>query len=513
MTQASSQTPNPSQAANRSTRSAEAPDRPNMLVIMSDQHSPHVLGSAGDPYVRTPHLDALASNAVAFNNTYCASPLCVPSRMSFLTGRHPSDINVWTNPCLLDPDTPTFAHALTLAGYDTVLCGRMHFAGVDQHHGFSRRLVGDVSGARDESQPLFENKIPRHTSGQDARSVRDAGPGRTSYIAFDDDVTRSARDYLRQRQNQQTAAPFCMVVGYLLPHNPYVCPLTLFEEYMERVDIPDVPAAELESLHPAMRQWREVRDVNSLTREEIRRARAAYYGLVTYLDQQIGQVLAALSESGLADDTIVVYTSDHGEMAGEHGMWWKESFYEASVKVPMLWSGRGLGQGTKIERPVSLLDVAPTLLAMGEAEPLPGCRGRSLLPLLMGASSTSSDDEPIFAEVMVRGVSAARMIRRGRWKLIYYHGFEHPQMFDLVTDPQEQHDLGQSQEHTAIREQLRAEVLDGWSGQRVTEETANREQAFALMRRWNSSAQPGESEVWRVPPGSNARDALSRISE
>ena len=480
--------------------------RPNLLIIMSDQHNQHVLGCAGDPHVRTPNLDALAARGVKFDSAYCSAPLCVPSRMGFLTGRSPSDLGVWTNECALDPETPTFAHQLALAGSETVMCGRMHFPGPDQHRGFVRRLVGDVSGARDESQPLFERRIPLHTTGQTYPSVRDSGPGRSSYIAYDDDVIRRACQYLQQREKDQPDRPFCMVVGCLLPHNPYICPRPLFEQYMDSAELPGPAASELEVLHPAIQEWRRVRGVGQITPEDARRARAAYFGLVTRLDGRIGELLAALGTTGFAADTVVVYTSDHGDMAGEHGMWWKDCFYEGAVRVPMIWSWPGrFRQGAEVPAVTSLLDVGPTCLELTGAEPLPGAAGRSLLPMLESEVPADWPDTAI-AECFPHGLRPARMIRQGRWKLIHYHGYEHPQLFDLELDPGEQTDLGRCPEHGAVRDALLARAMDGWSGAAIERTVAARRQARRIVHDWEQTVPPGESEIWRVPPGTNEFD-------
>ncbi|HEX2079262.1 MAG TPA: sulfatase-like hydrolase/transferase, partial [Longimicrobium sp.] len=280
-------------------------NRPDLLVIMSDQHSPHVLGCAGDPVVRTPHLDRLAAAGVRFTTTYCPSPLCVPSRMAFLAGQTPSAIRVWTNACVLGSDVATFAHALGAAGYETVLCGRMHFQGPDQRHGFERRLVGDVIGGVIGGRGPSFGHVPVATAGMGQVSLEYAGPGRVSYHAYDAEVTRAAADFLRQRGAQPRTArrPFCLVVGFVLPHCPYIAPKPLYDYYSERVEVPRVPHGYLDRLHPAIRVWREVRGVEEITPEQARRARAAYYGLVTLLDENVGQLLAALQEAGLAEHT------------------------------------------------------------------------------------------------------------------------------------------------------------------------------------------------------------------
>ena len=207
-------------------------DTPNILLIMSDQHSPRFLGCAEDRIVRTPTLDRLAERGVCFANNHCANPLCVPSRMTFLTSRHSSDIRVWTNRCRLQSDIPTFVHHLVNAGYETTLCGRMHFNGPDQRHGFERRIIGDIS-------PQLGH-IPAYTAGQTAAGVKVAGPGRTAYTRYDEDVTQVGCDFLESLDKNPRNRPFFMTVGYVLPHCPFIAPKRLFDEYLEKINVPQL---------------------------------------------------------------------------------------------------------------------------------------------------------------------------------------------------------------------------------------------------------------------------------
>lgn len=472
--------------------------RHNTLLLMSDQHHPRILGCRGDEVVRTPALDALAARGTLFTQAYCGNPLCVPSRMSFLTGRHGSDIHVWSNQCRLAAEIPTFLHGLTVAGYETILCGRMHFVGPDQRHGFESRLLGDVDARLDP--------IPLSTTGQTKAAVETAGPGRTAYLAYDEAVTATACEWLRGLPRRPADRPWCLVVGYVLPHCPYICPREWFEEYNARIEVPEVPAGYLDSLHPALRQWRATRGVDDLSTEQRRVARAAYYGLVTCLDRLIGHVLAALGESGAEADTRVVYTSDHGDMAGELGMWWKSSFYDGSVGVPLLWKEPGLQEGRECRRNVSLLDIGPTLLDLAGAPPLPGARGRSLRPLLEDRGTSSWPDE-VFAEYAgLQGDPPARMIRRRRWKLNHYHGFAEPQLFDLEADPAELHDLAHDAGCADLRDELVQVVRKDWSGEHIAHVMSVQDAQRRLLRDWSDCARTQKNpppDRWTAPAGCN----------
>ena len=473
--------------------------KPNLLVIMSDQHHPHVLGCEGDAVVRTPHLDRLAARGAMFTDCYCPAPLCVPSRMSFMTGRYPSRNEVWSNTCSLSSSIPTFAHALTAAGYETVISGRMHFVGVDQRHGFEQRIMGALcSGYLGGSNNTMPRKLLQAT-GQDRRAVEVAGPGRTGYQFYDEAVTEATVSFLEERGAESADRPFCLMVGYVLPHCPFVCPKEDFGYYLDRVTLPEVPEGYFEQLHPAMQERRRSQRIEDLSEDEIRRARAGYYGLVTHFDRQVGRVLDALEGAGLGDETVVVYTSDHGEMAGENGQWWKSNFYEGAASVPLIvstpWES---SPGKRVERVVNLVDIGPTLIDLAGGEPLPDVDGRSFAGFLEAGDAAWTDES--FSEHMpCHGVPAARMIRQGPWKLVHYEGHR-PQLFNLEDDPSEFNNLGDDPAHEAVRERLHARVLEGWSAAYMTEKLEERNRTNAVLIDWYRQREPLGPEQWTVSP-------------
>ena len=476
-------------------------NRPNILLIMSDQHSPNVLGCAGDDVVRTPTLDQLAASGVRFAANHCANPLCVPSRMTFLTSRHSSDIRVWTNACRLQSDIPTFVHHLVNAGYETILCGRMHFNGPDQRHGFERRIIGDISS------PQLE-PIPISTAGQTAAGVKVAGPGRTAYGRYDEDVTQACCRFLESSDRDPGDRPFFMTVGFILPHCPFIAPKPLFDEYLGKIDVPQLPEGYRDSLHPFLKAWRQNRQVDELTDEQVRTARAAYYGLVTFMDEQIGKVLSTLKDTRFGENTLIVYTSDHGEMAGVHRMWWKSSFYQDSVGVPLIFSSPGqFAEGRTIAAVTSLQDLGPTLVDLAGGEPMSGVRGRSLKGFLAGDGKVPDWPDTAFAELGgVRGDAPARMIRRGQWKLNCYHGYDRPQLFDLDNDPGEWNDLADDTAFSGIREELLAEVRAGWSGETVLQTLETTRDDYRVLEEFGRNARistEGTPDLWTAPQGCN----------
>ncbi len=452
--------------------------RPNLVVMMSDQHNSRVLGCARSSsgmqpstsppgVVRTPHLDRLAARGVRFTSAYAASPLCVPSRAAFLTGQQCSQIGVWSNGCTLGSDIPTFAHALGAAGYDTVLCGRMHFKGPDQRHGFTERIFGDVTGPADGKPTTLLGEIPWSSQGQGRSGVAVAGPGRTGFQAFDAGVTDAAVRFIAARAAARPERPFCLVVGWVLPHNPYIAPLALFQEYADRVGVPVVPEGCWERQHPAVQRWRQAR--------------------------------------GTDQESAVFYLSDHGDMLGEQGLWQKSYLYDASVGVPLIASWPGaFAAGSVVDEPVSLTDVAPTLIDLGGGSPLPHASGRVLTPLLRGQRMPADSPAEVYAESMhTLGFPPARMVRRGPWKLVHYHGFTQPQLFNLADDPAELHDLGADPEHAAVRAELLALVLRGWSGERVERAVQRHVEDARMVGAWTQTVQPVQPDLWRPPPDCN----------
>ncbi|MEO7653764.1 MAG: sulfatase-like hydrolase/transferase, partial [Bryobacteraceae bacterium] len=416
------------------TSGKDGGNRPNILIIMSDQHSPHVMGCRGDSVVRTPNLDALAGRGVLFESACCQSPICIPSRMSRLTGAQPSENGVWTNADTLPSSAPTFAHALTAAGYDTALIGNMHFFGADQWHGFGKRLVGSLNPMYPHVPHSLPPQLLAGAAGSTRAAIQVAGPGRTSYQSYDADVTKATVEFLKGKAGQTTGQPWCAVAACVLPHCPYICRKEDWDYYLNRVTIPQTPPHYFERLHPAVKIWRKARGVEDLTVEEIRRARAGYYGLVTQFDRQVGEMLGALKQSGLDSNTVVIYTTDHGEMAGDLGMWWKYSFYEGSVGVPLIvsWPAK-FQQGVRSRQVVSHIDIASTLTDLAGAAAVPNTSGHSLRPLLEGRPDGGKNEA--FSEfAAASGIPSMRMIRSSNWKLVHYEGYR-PQLFDLAADP------------------------------------------------------------------------------
>ncbi|MBS12311.1 MAG: hypothetical protein CME19_11995 [Gemmatimonadetes bacterium] len=466
-------------------------DRPNIVLIISDQHNKHVMGCSGHPYVETPNLDGLAAQGVRMTDVYCPYPLCAPSRAGFMSAQYPSDIDVYDNggSAFFSSQTPTFAHALGAAGYEAVLCGRMHFGPSDPFHGFERRIHGDPSG-RAVSPEILGSGLNR-TNGQTRYAVEVAGHGRNGFQAFDASVTDTACEFISSHKGDR---PYALVVGLMLPHNPLICSHEDFEYYYEKTPTPEPePENYLDRLHPALRRWRERRGVDALSPEQNRRAVAAYLGLVAELDRNVGRIVSSVGEA--ADQTAIFYTSDHGDMCCEHGMWWKSSFYEGSAGIPLIASCPGrFGAGTTSSSIANLIDVGPTVLDLASAPPLPDVSGNSFLRLLEGGEIPDWPNQ-VFCEYSgLLGDQPACMIRAGNWKLNYYSEFDSCQLFDLSTDPEERNDLAGRAECSVIVNQLKARIHERWSADDILEAQARQQRAAKVIRGSRRGARPHDVE-------------------
>lgn len=474
-------------------------ERPNILLIMSDQHHAGIMGCAGDWVVQTPTLDRLASRGVRFSSAYCSFPLCGPSRMSFMTCRHPHENGLWTNEEELSSAIPTFAHAFLAGGYDTVLSGRMHFVGWDQRHGFAERLVGDVPPTVYLSDGWKLDGILgelKGTGGMNLNGILKSGPGRSAYHAYDETVTRATVDWLKKRGKADQPAPFLLTVGYVSPHCPFVAPPEDFERYAGAIAEADLPSPSA-NLHPSNAERRKRFQTDPPPPRDAQwRARVAYYGLCSFVDRQVAAVLGALEASGLADHTLVVYTSDHGEMLGEHGMWWKSTFYDGASRVPLLLSYPvGFKGEGRVDRNVSLMDLGVTLLDLCGIEPLPGASGRSFRPLLSGQDE--GWDDTVFAEFASPGeTTCGRMVRSGPWKYNYHHG-DRPELFNLQEDPGERNDLSRDAGHQEICRRLHDLALKDWDPERVMRHMNRCAAERRLIGNWVRRTRPAEPDpLW-----------------
>ncbi|MBN1865490.1 MAG: sulfatase-like hydrolase/transferase [Victivallales bacterium] len=438
--------------------------KPNILFLLSDQHTPSVMGCYGNGTVQTPNLDRLANEGVVFDGFYCNSPLCVPSRMSMLTGRYPWKIDVLKNQHTLDSRIPTFAHMVAGAGYRTALAGRMHFVGDDQRHGFQERVGGDfgIYAYHAVSPTNFAplNRDGCIADGTQAAPLLHAGSGDTETIELDRRTNAAAREWIDRYVREDGAHPFLLTVGYFSPHCPFIAPPEYFKRYEGIVGHPDFTEGDYEQLHPIHKTYADICGARKVPPDNLDRAVAAYYGLVNYLDDLVGEILATLEAHGLLDNTIVIYSSDHGEMLGAHGRWHKDCFFDQSARVPFIVRFPDGSVRRRIAEPSSLVDLLPTLVDLTGA---PGhtldLDGRSLVPLMRGKACEPSI---IRCEDYLHG-ACNRMIRLGDIKLCFYSGYDRQELYDLAADPGETHNRIDDPNYASMRETLTKLLFsDGW---------------------------------------------------
>lgn len=466
--------------------------RPNIVLVMTDQHAARILGAAGDSAAQTPALDALARRGTRFENCYCPSPLCVPSRMAFLTGLDPHVSGVLTNDDYLPSDIPTIAHAMGAAGYDCRLIGRMHFYGPDQLHGFRERPIGDIGPSWPGSGPP---NIGPLTSARGNRGPELEGSGRgvTSYQAYDHAVIDHAELQLEAliKQRENTGRPFFALVSLFCPHPPYIA---LREDYdaIEQAGLPGPNLPRQGVRHPAISEWAVAGGVDDVTHDAVQKSRTAYYGLVRMIDRLAGRVFDEVADR---DDTISIYTSDHGEALGERGLWWKSTFYDESAKVPLIISGGGFAKDIVDARVISLMDLSATLLSLSESKTLPGHIGHDLCETKDWLNQCFSSYYGGLMNIQTETLRH-RMVRYRNYKLCWYDGHD-PQLFDLSADPAELKDL--SCERPELVVELAQRLHMGWDPEAIVIRQSLSKARTQLIRNWVGECNPDEPFRWIDP--------------
>jgi choline-sulfatase len=417
--------------------------RPNILLVMFDQLAPQSLPAYGHRVVQSPAIDALAERGVVFENAYCNSPLCAPSRFSMMAGRLASRIDAFDNAAEFPSAVPTFAHYLRALGYRTCLSGKMHFVGADQLHGFEERVTTDMYPADFGWTPTWEQPERIHWWFHDMLSVVEAGPYvRSLEMDYDEEVATAAVRWLHDAGRNADERPWLLTVSFMHPHDPFLAPAADWERYRaDDIDMPAVPFIPPAERDPHSRRMYALYDRGeyAVAETHVRNARRAYYAMITYADRLLGQVLAALATIGQADDTVIILTADHGEMLGERGLWYKMTFFERSARVPLILHAPRSWAPRRVSASVSLVDLLPTLLALATdgkgVEPVEPIDGHSLLD--------GEGSDTVYAEYMAEGTEEPLfMIRRGPWKYICCAG-DPPQLFDLAADPHERDNLAQ----------------------------------------------------------------------
>jgi choline-sulfatase len=420
--------------------------RPNLLFLLSDEHSFRFMGhrdaAAGGEPVRTPTLDRLAAGGTVFTDAYCQMPLCTPSRLCILTGQEVREAGAWTNESVLRPELPTIPETLRKAGYETCLVGKMHLGGSRQFVGFRHRPYGDLTGkCGHQWEPITDE-------ARQEMSVRTSHVGITGIPESqiqDQIVCHETVAWLREHTAKEPDRPWFLCASFSRPHFPLTAPRRWIDSYLGRVPEPPVPAGGDAYDHPMSAGMRKGFKSDRISYTEMMKARAAYFACVSYLDEVLGDLMARLDRDGLLDNTIIVYTTDHGEMAGEHGVWWKNGWYEACTRVPLIVSLPEQRTGGKpareVSTPVALTDLFPTFCDLLGADSPTGLAGRSLAAAVQDGAPLA--DRPVFTDSLTPRWGAGTEFRSIRWKTWKYVVFRDapPLFFDLATDPGEQTNL------------------------------------------------------------------------
>jgi len=487
------------------------PGQKNILYIMADQLAAPLLKMYNPrSQIKTPNLDKLAKKSVVFDSAYCNSPLCGPSRMAMITGQLPSKIGSYDNASSIASDIPTYAHYLRAAGYETALAGKMHFVG-EQLHGYENRLTADIYPGDYGWSVNWDEPDTRLEWYHNSSSILQAGVcTRSNQLDFDEEVMYKSKQYLYDhvRKGKDTR-PFCLTVSLTHPHDPYCIEQKYWDLY-EGVDI-DLPDVRIkpEDQDPHSKRLQRVCELENhvFSDEQIKRARRAYYGAVSYVDDCIGQLLDVLDKCSLADDTIIMFSGDHGDMLGERDLWYKMSYFEYSARVPLLVSHPKTYYPHRVPQNVSTLDILPTLVDLISSKLIPGLpmQGVSMLPHLKGLPG----NDTVFAEYMGEATIAPLfMIRRGPWKYICCQA-DPPQLFNLVQDPKELDNLATSTD-VDIQKVFKAFEMEAeakWDHEAITADVL----AQQRRRRFVSAAlKQGRWESWDYRVPDNSQDKYIR---
>ena len=423
----------------------------NVLFICSDQHNKHITGCYGNEHVLTPNIDRLADQGVCFDNAYSSNPICVPARAGMATGCYSFQTRTWDNASPYTGQAQSFGSQLEKHGIPVTTIGKLHYRNAEDDTGFKdqriplhiRDGVGDLFGT------IREYGIVKHVMRQE---IPKAHAGDSSYVAYDRKITEVAVNYLEEKQ--EDSDPWCLYVGYTFPHLPFICPEETWNLYDEdRLPMPH---------HYKKEEWmehescRDIRDFFGLQEEyeeqDVKRAVHAYYGMCTFLDNQIGELLKCMKETGLLENTYIIYSSDHGEMLGNHGLWFKNNMLEDSAGIPMILCGPDIPKGRRREENVSLIDIYPTILDMFRVTPEPDGFKRDGISLYRLARGEEAPDRAVFSEFHASAsYTDGFMVRYRDYKYIYYVGYP-PQLFNIKEDPQESADLALNPEYREIKQ-------------------------------------------------------------
>jgi choline-sulfatase len=474
----------------------------NVIVIMSDEHNPKVMGCSGHPVVATPHLDALAARGTRFTSAYTASPVCVPARAAFALGKYIHQIGFWDNADAYDGSMPSWHHELRDRGHKVVSIGKLHFNRKDEDHGFSQEQIPmHILEGKGDLMGLVREDLPRRGGAKKMAAM--AGPGESSYTLYDREICARAQVWLRENAGQVHVKPWVLFVSFVAPHFPLTAPPEHYYRYIkQQLPMPKLYAREQRTRHPYLDDYRGsfCYDDFFTCEADVQRALAGYFGLVSFFDENLGKVLAVVNDMGLQESTDVIYTSDHGDNLGARGLWGKSTMYEEIAGVPLICAGPSFPQGKVVETPVSHVDAFPTIVeavgesfaAMRDTHP-----GHALATIARG----TKPERTVLSEYHGMGSStAAYMIRVGKYKYVHYVKYE-AQLFDLDRDPDELDDLSANEAMADVKRDCHARLLAILDPVEV-DRRAKTQQAVLLQRHGGREAVIARGDIGFTPaPG------------
>jgi choline-sulfatase len=429
----------------------------NVLFIISDEHQAQAMSCAGHPLVKTPNMDALAARGVRFTNAYTPSPICVPARASLATGLYAHQTGYWDNALAYDGRIKGWGHALHDAGVHVTSIGKLHYRNESDPTGFDEQIVpmhimdgvGQIWGSVRNPLPDV-HKTPKW--------LNDVGAGMSKYNRYDMLIAERCEQWLAARP--ESDKPWLLFASFVAPHFPLVVP----QDYLDLYDPADMPLPLFRErngykAHPWAQRMRDFADVDSVFGDDDDRRRlaiASYFALCTFVDAQIGRVITALEKAGLRDETLIVYTSDHGETLGMRDRWGKSVLYGESTRIPMIVAGPGIPEGQIRHTAVNLLDLPPAFMeSFGLSAPA-DWPGENLFAL---ASQPDDSERVSFSEYhAATSPSGGFMIANARWKYHYYAGYE-PELFDLDNDPAEGVNLAGNPQYAAVQADMHRRLL------------------------------------------------------
>lgn len=489
--------------------------RMNIIVIMSDEHNSNILGCYGNKIVKTPNIDSLASRGVKFNNFYCNSPLCVPSRLVFTSGKYVSRTGAWSNANkLAGDDYPSIASMFNAAGYESYLCGKMHYAS-EHRYGFTE-LGTSFTNAKPKKGVLFR-RHPDDISesyGDKVRFEEFYAGDKSKVLEHDNEVAELTVDFIKNRPDD--SKPFFMVAGFLAPHYPLIVPQNYWDTYKDKIPMPNIPDGRIDNLPVNYKQLRMGFGMCDVPAETVKKGRELYYGLVQWMDERVGMILSALKQTGLDENTVVIYTSDHGENMGENGLWWKNVMYDTASKVPLVISypKRWKGGQTK-DKCASMVDLVQTIADLGGVKVPDDWDGTSMSGWL---DDQSDWKDYAVSEYYAHNVSTGYvMFRAGKYKYVYHTAFdkdnpETRELYNMIDDPYETDNLASKSDFAGIVSQMHTRMVEELG------EEPQKTEARALTDFQSAAAKMGKTNdiaVYLVAGQSNAagQAEISEVSD